>query len=397
VLRVLVVILLMAVSAFQVVRTAVATAFIKTDPQIAARTWQGHPRVKLALAMEEIGHAAAAGQTAPPETLINAMQAAASGPLLSDPFLIEGASALSRGQSERAAKLFEEARRRNPRSAAARYFLAQYYLQTGRAAQGLEEASALARLVPGAGGALVPALARYAREPGAKPNLQKLFAQDPGLAGQVLLELARDASNARLVMSLAGPGFGAEAGEVPAWQTQLLRSLIGSGEFAQAHALWRRMSGVREGSRGLFNPQFEKIAAPAPFNWTFGSGKFGVAEPAPAGKMRVMYYGRDDADFANQLLLLPPGTYELRMQVSWENRSADSSGLSWKLTCSPVGGLLLGLPLEKADRRSGLLNGRFTVPANCPAQQLSLVGVAPELPAAEQVTVSNLWLIGGGR
>jgi tetratricopeptide (TPR) repeat protein len=342
--------------------------------------------------MEKIGQAAASGQPAPPDALASAVQAAVRAPLLSEPYLIEGASALSRGESERAAALFREARRRDPRSAAARYFLAQYYLQTGQAVRALEEASALTRLVPGASGALVPALARYAREPGAKPNLQKLFVENPQLGEQILAELARDASNASLVLGLAADGFGRKGGVVPGWQTQLLTSLISRGQFAQAHALWRRISGLRPNSTGLFNPQFERIAAPPPFNWTFSSGKFGITEPAPPGKLQVMYFGRDDAELASQLLLLAPGPYELRMKISWQNPNIETSGLAWTLTCSPAARPLLSLPLSAADKDTGALSGTFTVPANCPAQKLSLVGVAQELPVERQATISNLWL-----
>ena len=111
----------------------------------------------------------------------------------------------------------------------------------------------------------------------------------------------------------------------------------------------------------------------------------------------MLYYGRDDGQFASQLLLLKAGNYELRMQVTRENKGEAESGLTWTLTCRPDAKQLLALNLSKANSRSGALVGRFTVPANCLAQQLSLNGIYSEFAKSEQVTIGNLQLVGGVR
>jgi len=240
---------------------------------------------------------------------------------------------------------------------------------------------------------MIPGLVQYSRTPGAVPNLRKMFAAYPAIGDQVLAELARDASNAALVTKLAGNDFGANVAEVRAWQIQLLRSLIERGEFAEAHSLWLRMSGVRNSPKDLFNPQFAKLGAPPPFNWTLGSGNFGVAEPAPSGRLQVIYYGRDDGQFASQLLLVAPGTYKLKMQVTRESSNEEASGLSWTVTCQPGAKQLLALPLTKANSRTGMLSGLFTVPADCPSQQLVLIGIAREFAKSEQAMISNLQLV----
>ena len=394
--RLLVVGLLALLTAWQVVRTAVATNYVAKNPDLAARAWPGHPRVALAAAMGEIGTAAAAGQAASPRTLARAMEAARRGPLLASPFLIKGAEALSTGDTAAAEALFREARRRDPRSAAARYFLAQHYLVSGRPAEGLAEASVLTRLVKGGDSALVPGLAQYARERGAVPHLRRMFAANPLLGGQVLEVLARDASNASLVVELASAVAPSNKAAPPAWQAQLLASLIARGDFAEARDLWLRISGLPASRPGLFNPQFARVAAPAPFNWTFASGKFGFAEPMPPGKLQLIYYGRDDAEFASQLLMLAPGTYELRMQVDRDGAGKESS-LRWTLTCQPAPRQLLDLPLAQAKEPEGMLAGRFTVPANCSAQRLALTATAGEFATSEQATISNLQLAGGTR
>ena len=393
--RLLLVGLLALAAAFQVVRTAVATNYVATDPGIAARAWPDHPRVALARSMGEIGTAAAAGKPASPATLARVMAAARRGPLATEPFLIAGAAALSEGDAARAERLFLETRRRDPRSAAARYFLAQHYLVSGRPVEGLAEASVLTRLVTGGSSALVPGLVQYARDPGAVPHLRRMFAINPDLRERVLVELARDASNASLVIALAGGEPAGGTAAAPAWQGVLLASLIERGDTAGAYRLWQRVSGSREETPGLFNPTFARLAAPAPFNWTLASGKFGVAEPVALGGLQLIYYGRDEAKFASQLLLLAPGEYELGMQVTRDGGGSrgGASRLGWTLTCHGGGRRLLDLPLAKADA-AGALAGRFTVPANCPAQLLVLGATPEEIARPEQVTIGKLQLRG---
>ena len=382
-------------AAYQVARSAAASNYVGTDPDLAARIWPAHPRVALAVAMGEIGTSAAASQAALPATVARAMEAARRGPLLVEPFLIEGAVALSKGDPVQAERMFREARRRDPRSAAARYFLAQLYLVSGRAREGLAEAAVLTRLVRGGSYALVPGLIRYAREPGAVPNLRRIFAANPELGDLVLVELARDASNAALVIDLAADGVDAGKGTAPPWQAALIRSLIERGDYAKAHALWRRVSGVRATQPALFNPNFARNDALAPFNWTLGSGAFGVAEPIESGGLQLIYYGRDNAQFAWQLLLLRPGSYELSMRVKRDSPNGDPSLLGWTVTCQPGTRQLLDLPIANADKGDGVLAGRFTVPANCPSQLLVLGGSAREFARTEQATISSLQLAGG--
>jgi hypothetical protein len=261
----------------------------------------------------------------------------------------------------------------------------------------MADASVLTRLVEGSAGALIPGLVQYARETGAVANLRKIFAANPALGNSVLAELARDASNTGLILSLAGDEMRPTSGDVPAWQTQLLGSLIERGDYAKAHRLWQKISGLQIGKPGLFNPQFAEIAAPAPFNWTFGSGKFGLAEPAASDQLQVIYYGRDDGQFASQLLVLEPGTYQLRMQVARDGPSEEPSGLSWAVICQPGAKQLLSLPLGRAEGRAGAITGIFTVPQNCPSQQLALNGISREFAKSEQVKISDLQLVGSVR
>ena len=379
--------------AVQVVRTAVVQHSVATDPDLAAAVWPGHPRVAFALTMAEIGEAANAGQAPSAASLARSLDGARRAPLAIEPFLIYGAIAQHEQRDDLAERLFLEAARRDPRSAAARYFLSQRYLSTGRPGEGLRHAAVLVRLVPGGFAALVPAVAEYARSPDAVTTLRKMFAGDRRLRDAVLAVLARDVDNYRLIIALAGDDIGTgEPPVAPVWQGQLLRALIERGDFSRAHALWLRISGLRTAPAGLFNPQFARLAAPAPFNWSFGSGDFGFAEPAARGGLQIIYYGRANAQFASQTLLLAPGTYELRMRVTRDSDGDEDSGLAWSVACS-TGNVLATIPLGAIEGAALPLAGQFVVPAGCKAQTIRLAGTMRDYASSEQVTINDLQLV----
>lgn len=348
-------------------------------------TFGTHPDALVNRAMGEIGTAAARGGTVPPSARQAIASAARKSPLAPDPFLVEGAIAEMAGDPSRAERLFVAARTRNPRSQGARYFLADRYLKTNRILPGLVEMGALARLSEKASQPLIPALAAYARTPGALPELRRFFITAPATRDRTLALLAEDARNAPLIFALA-PGSLRGAPKAD-WHGRLIQSLITAGDYAGAEALWSRVAGVA--NRGLlYNPQFRDTSAPPPFNWQYASGTSGVAEASDRGGLDVIYYGRDDVALATQLLRLAPGRYRLAMRVDGPSRA---SGLAWNILCVPGSGALLNLPLGTVGR--GSISGAFAVPAaGCPAQALELRGRPGESSETAQLTILDLKL-----
>lgn len=378
----------------QVVRTAIVAAYREEQPAIAERVWPSHPDVNFAIAMADIGGVAASGQTeVPGPTLRRVAQGSNAAPLAVEPYLIKGALAQAGGRSDRAERLFVEARARDPRSAAARYFLAERFLASGRAAEGLTEISVLARLVPGGSQLLVPALVRYARAPGSAVSLKATLAANPQVGQAVLAILATDASNADLILRIAGPLKPADKETPPpAWQGRLLNALVETGQFARARELWGKVSGtVPATPTGLVNGGFAKLNAPPPFNWSFGSGSFGIAEPAEGGQLKVIFYGREDAELASQLLLLSPGQYRLQLEASGD--AAGESGLEWSIACVPGKMKLAATPLTGATLAAKRFGAAFAVPhQGCSAQWLKLTGTAKEFAKSEQATIGKFGL-----
>src|SRR5262245_20446259 len=162
-----------------VVRSAFVSAYVSQDPSRAAAFWPGHPSVVLASGLVEVGTSAAAARPVNPITVRSMQQAAAKAPLAPEPFLVRGVEAQLGGDAQLALQSFMAARERDPRSVAARYFLADHYLKAGQTQQGLAEISALTRLVPQSLGGIAPQLAAFARLPGGRKQVGILLRDQP--------------------------------------------------------------------------------------------------------------------------------------------------------------------------------------------------------------------------
>ncbi|MCY7339666.1 MAG: hypothetical protein LH465_06915, partial [Sphingomonas bacterium] len=299
------------------------------------------------------------------------------------PLLINGALAQTEGRQAQAEALFTEARGRDPRSAAARYFLANRYLETDRVVAGLHEVVLLSRLVPGASTSFIPAVAAFAKTKGAVPQLRAFFNQSPELEPEVLAVLASDARNADLILALATNKLDDARGA--AWRSAIVAKLVEAGAFAKAYAVWQRLAAV-DTAPGLFNSRFLPLDAPPPFNWTLATQGGGIAEPA-AGGLRILHYGRENVVLASELMVLPSGIYRFSFRLSGER----NEGIAWTVKCVPTGTNILSLPLPTEGNRP--VAGQFVVPASgCAAQRVDLTASISDEPRTVEMNITELAL-----
>jgi len=312
--------------------------------------------------------------------LADIRDAATKAPLTAEPFVVRGVEAQVHGDRQLALDAFKAALFRDGRSIPARYFLAEQYFQSGDIADALKQVATLARMIPGGVDNLAPYVASYAKDPRTRPEMLALFRSDAAIEQAALTVLAADPANADLILGLAAPSK-----QPPTWSARLLGSLVDAGQYAKARSMWAKISNVGPSSDLIFDAQFERPGAPAPFNWTLTSSALGLAERQPSGRLHAVYYGQDDGVLASQLLVLKPGRYRLSMRVSGDQARARS--LAWVVNCAGSGSSLLSLPLGSSNP-----NGVFQVPERCEGQFLQLVGHAPELPQQTDVTISDLSL-----
>ncbi len=374
-------------AAVLVIRMAFVAAYLPRQPAKAAAIWPGHPEVILTTGLQEVGRQAAAGHSVDRALIGELLSAATKSPLAPEPYLVRGVQAQLAGNQPLATRAFLEARRLDPRSVAARYFLADHFLRAGQSQQGLAEISALVRLVPQSLDSIAPYLAAYARAPGGAPEVKAMLRNHPQLEPLLFNRLAADASNEPLLLFLWS---GRSGDKDRAWQARLLNALIDAGRYAQAQKAWARFSPNSQRQPALIDPKFDPRELP-PFGWTFAAGPAGVAEPEEAGRLHVIYYGRDNVVLAKQLLMAKPGAYRLSMRVS--NVSSVPAALSWTVRCLPSSSEIANVGVAGAN--NGELAARFNVPSDgCVAQQLELTGTAPELADQVDLTFSHLRLVG---
>lgn len=377
--------------AAELARLTVASAVAEDNPPRAARLAPAMPAALAAQTMAEVGQAAATGANPGAQTLEQLRTIAEAAPLRTEPFLVEAALAERAGKYDRAEQLLGQARLRDPRSAAARYLYADVAIREGKVVEGLTEMAVLSRLLPGASIQLVPALAQFARVPGARDKLLSILGENPQLKSPLLTVLAADPSNADLVLALAAQGTPLSDSDRRRWQSRLVGSIIAHGQYQQAYELWRRIAGLQDNVRPLvFNGDFRPLSAPQPFNWDVLASNAGFAELSN-GNLRVLYYGRDDAILASELLVLPAGNYRFEAPVTGQ---LVPQALAWTLSCVGNATPLVQLQLAEAGRPAAT----FTVPAsNCPAQRLQLVGQSQEMPQDSDVRLGPLQMerIGG--
>lgn len=373
--------------AWLVVRSAAVNALLDQDLAAAAAVSPGNPRVVLAQAdavvRRERGPVAQAA-------LDRAFDAAQGAPLGETPFLLAGANALRAGDGDRAERLLVEAKERNPRSRTARFLLLEHHVRAGKPAAAAQEMAALTRLMPDARPVLIAGLARFAASMPDNGAIAEVLKGDPAVRHAVLEHLAASAESPELIMTLSN---GARPMAGARWPEAVIAALIERGEVRRAYAAWRRFSGFPAGaaSAGVFNGGFEDLPAAPPFNWLVESGEAGSAELGNG--LRIAYPGEARAQFARQLLLLPPGSYRLSYEAKGES-AAGGSGLEWTLTCHGSGARLASLRVNPSAVIAQSNEAQFTVPGGCSAQWLSLIGVPGQETGISNLIISDLEIAG---
>ncbi|MCB2060458.1 MAG: hypothetical protein KDE21_08115 [Novosphingobium sp.] len=315
-------------------------------------------------------------------------------PLEDEPFLFAALRQSATGNGRKAVRLLEEARRRDPRSTDTRVVLLGHYLKARQAAPAVREIRALSRLLPPQGrAALVALLAGLIRSPDTRAAALGAIPSHP-LRIALLEKLARDGADSGLLLEIAAGMGGVAAEGNGAWAERTIEALINRGDLEAARRLWASLYGIepKYGESAVWDSEFAGLGGP-PFGWKVGSGPAGLAEIS-GSVLRVRYFGRDRAQFARQLLMLPSGSYRLGFRALAYNRHHPAD-LAWRIACVESREPLIELPLDDSGKAG---SASFEVPAeDCPAQWLSLWGRPEPFPETSTVGLRKVWVERTGR
>ena len=379
------VVILMVLAAL-VVRTAAILMLTPVKPELAAAIWPGPG--------EAIGQEAwmrylqndEIDQTAKDE----ARQALLRSPNLAQPFLLEALAAIKTGNPTRAGVFAAEAARRNPRSPDARAILASRLLSEGRVAEALPQIDRAMVLDRQLSDVMMPVLVSLTKSPKTLQPLVAYLARNPRWRSNFLQVLNTAGADPAVVFTLTNAGAGDAS--LAKGRSVLISTLIRAGDFDRAYLAWVNflppdMLGKVE---RVYDGKFTGLPGLPPFNWTFHSDEMGTADTDQGAGLRADYFGRDDAVFARQLLMLPPGAYRLSTIVTGDMHT-ENGVIGWQLRCVGPATTSAYMDLTDASERPTLFGVDLTVPpSGCPAQTLALIGTPGEFPKPSHVNITQV-------
>ena len=170
--------------------------------------------------------------------------------------------------------------------------------------------------------------------------------------------------------------------------------LIRNHRYAPARQLWLRSIGAND-AQSLFDGDFTRAYNPpqegyaSPFEWNFSEdpGATSAIDQPPLAFSGVAMNVTVDPGFsgtvARQLVVLPPGTYQLSYAVS-RVENADPGATSWSARCvNSQHALDATALLQPSGGRWDRAAFRFEVPPDCPAQWIELRGTGNALSSSE--------------
>lgn len=333
--------------------------------------------------MRQRGHLNAA-------TVAAVRRAAAAAPLDAGSFLILGNQQLLDDEPRRAVATLEAGQRLDPRNRMIHLLLLDRYLRTGRYTDAGAQFSVLARLMGELQGPVATAMAQMSLAPETRDAVRRTLMADPDLERAVLRTLAATGVAPAALFALATPTALADAGSPESWGPILVARLVQQNSFAEAHRTWARIYRLpaAQADATIFDAGFAESPASPPFNWSLVASGLGAAD-IRNGALAIDYYGRDSGDLASQLLVLPPERYRFAFTVD-PGQSDVASRLIWTLSCARGdNAVLTNAPVTAASSPRRVATD-LVVPANCPAQWLTLRAEAGEFPAPIAVTVRDL-------
>ena len=289
-----------------------------------------------------------------------------------------GLAADKKGDSTRARALMTFAVRSDGRALRARLWLMDQDLRRRDYRSAIEHFDRLVKIGPPGTTGLINAMAAVVRDPASHAPLARKLATNPQWRVPFLYALNQQGVSPNVIYRLT-PQDSAKT-QVLLEQSALLQSLLKNHEYERAYLAWINFlpeSALKQ-LGPVYDPQFEKLPGPLPFNWRLTDSADGSSEFSEPKGLTISYLGSGPATLTEQTLLLSPGRYRLTVVASG---SDDNNQLAWTVTCPSASDPLRKLSITGLKDARQRYSAQFEVPAaNCGAQQLALVGSPAEFP-----------------
>jgi hypothetical protein len=361
-----------------IVREGMARELAGEHPEQALRWKPGHADALARAAEEQIAMRGDAGWPRADEL---ARRSLAAGPIQARPIRLLGLAADARGDDVRAEALMRLAGERSWRDAPTHFWLFNRLLARRDYRSAMVHADAVMRRYTPGRPLVFAEITSALNDPAARDAVVRIMATDPPWRTAYIQALAGDDATAGAALDLLARLKGSAHPPSEMEVRLVMLPFFKQSRYPQAYLLWVEFLPAEALPHlgDIYDGDFQGLPGSAPFNWKAEStGGYAVEfGPGPGGDraMHVTYDGQMRAVLAEQVLLLPPGRYELSLRSYLENTQSDPT-LEWRIGCLPMPPELLkfedaGEPFVWTTR-----GGRFEVPAGCRVQQLQLRGIA---------------------
>ena len=269
----------------------------------------------------------------------------------------------------------------SPRNEAARLARADLQFQKGNFQQTAEEISRLIELDRGNAADYLNVLVAMAKEPAARPAIERLLEGQPGWGNQFVVLLSKEIDDL--------PFLVAAARRYPSSQASIISGLAAKGHLDLAYTVFLDFldSEALSSMSVPFDSGFEGHVGAPPFNWSINNN---FASREQSGGLSVSFFGQGRPMIAQQILALSPGAYsaEFLMQGDIFERGGR---FEWSLGCHNAKDTLFAMPVSELRSTWHAYTASFDVPrGDCDFQVLRLSGVAGEFPRTARAQVQTV-------
>ncbi len=311
--------------------------------------------------------------------------------LAAEPFFAAALESRDRGRRALAIRQMEEANRRDPRLTAAYVFLIEEYVRTGRIDEAIGKIAAVLRLPIDGERAdrLMQALFLLASDAKARPVIQRALAANPPWRTGFIQFVARQGADPSLLFEVVRASAAEPTPRQSDEQRSFLAGLIAKQDYERAYLAWINFlpANAIENVSSVYDGNFRHLPGPPPFNWQLFPGGGVAAEMVdsarvpPGTALSASFFGDSRTAIAGQTLLLPPGDYMLSIAAAGETSSALGGSFVWELACLPAASVVATIEFTSLSEAATIRRATFSLPAQCKAQTLTLIGKPGETSA----------------
>jgi hypothetical protein len=317
-----------------------------------------------------------------PATLVRVRAAAIRDPLSAIPYFITGASKVLGGDAVGGGRLVDLSVSRDPRFLPARYTAIRNAMALGKIEEATQATLRVIALDPDSNQTTIPILVELTKDRRSWPAIRKALPTGTNWRETYYTKLVEAGFEPSIVFDVIDVARAA-SGKPPAVREQnaLLSKMVSSADFDRAYTAW--LGWLPTDALGkvayLYDGAFSGAPGAPPFNWTLASGGDGAGVLDKEHGLRFDFAATTNVELATETMLIPAGRYKLITFTSLDETMTQDAPVpvSWQLMCLPKRNIIADVRLPNVTATKGVA-ATFDVPADCPAQQLTLQGASME-------------------